>query len=205
MKGLGSGLLTCCCVLVLSGCSIAFRPSLGLRGANEQTDFLIDAVQLNPDNAHAWFFLGKEYMADAEYVEARRCFGRALKVQSDFAEAEFGIALTFLEEEKWKEAEKRFAEITAKRPESSAAWDGMAAARLGQGDLDGAEKAAQRALELQPDSRRAETILGRVAYVRGDYVEAAKRWRLGRLEEQDKATVLPIAQDLERYLEQYGE
>jgi len=119
---------------------------------------------------------GDSLVASGHPGEAIRLYSRwdALVGGSVFLRERMGFAE--LKAGRPKEAEKAFRKAIGNGPGTAAAWDGLAAALLRQGMYDGAEKAVERAIQLEPE---AEEFARDLAEVRKAKAAAGKTDRRG--------------------------
>lgn len=103
-------------------------------------------LKKNPNEPEGWRLLGKSYIAQERYAEARAAFDRALKLTPDNADLLVEAAQARL----FNDPEQKL---------------GSYAVTL-----------LQRALVLQPDHQRARWFLGVSQRQRGQHAEAAKTW-----------------------------
>src|SRR5690606_3477813 len=120
-------------------------------------------------------------------------------------EARLGIAVTYLEQKRWSRAAGTFEEWIAINADAAGAWSGLAAARYGEGRLDEAKEAAERALALNPADMLAHRILGEVAYAREDFAAALAHWEEATRDGSLTGELEPIMRDLQKYQMKYGE
>ncbi|MEQ8820553.1 MAG: tetratricopeptide repeat protein [Sumerlaeia bacterium] len=190
-------------MLPLAGCFSLF-PGLP-SGTNQDLGRLERAVDINPKNEHAWFLMGKAMLEQDKPGDAADAFEEAIAITPQFKEARLGLGVAFLQQDKWSKAAQTYEALTRDDPRSVSAWVGLGAARLGQNDLTGTEAAARQALAINPDSYRAHRLLGEVAYIRGDYGTAVAQWRLASDAGGAQSELMPIIEDLEGYLREYGD
>lgn len=195
--------LTIACALILSGCTFSLLPPLNLTTSDLDSDVLEAVVAKNPDNAHAWFLLGRERLDREENRRARRAFRRAVEIQPEFEEAHLGIGISYLNSGRWSRARSAFEAVLAFHAESTDALGGIAEAELGRGDLEAAEEAAMRALALQPRAATANRVLGDIRYIEGEYRMALAHWGVAVQEGAGTPWLPPLMDDLARFLEKY--
>jgi len=192
-------------VIALAGCATITvkTPDVQERAVSDDMARYKRALDINPQNAHAWYLKGRSSLVSGQTRDARHAFEEALLIQPDFSEARIGLAVANMDAGRWFSAIKGFEEHLRRNPESVAGWEGLAAAHLGNEDLPGAQNAAAKAIELDPKSRQGHRILGEVHYVRGDYAEALASWQQA-LEDGSLASELePIVKDLRQYTHKY--
>lgn len=185
------------------GCAFSPKALLELSREDQQVTFLQRSVRMNPENAHARFMLGKEYLRNNHPKQASREFEKALAIQPGLEEARFGLGVAYLEMESWSRAEKTYEELAGQFPDAIAAWEGLAYSRLSQEDLEGTVEAVERARAIAPDSPRVRVLLGELAYIQGNYEQALEHWDSDELSEESRTRLMPIIRDLEDYVRTY--
>lgn len=191
--------------LAATGCQFSLIDSLNLPSADVDRQRLERATEVNPRNAHAWFLTGRARLDDNDPAGARQAFGRAIEANGLFEEAHLGVGLSYLNEGNWAAAARKYEAAARKFPASAAAFEGLAAAELGRNNIASADKAAAKALELDPSSAQAYRLRGEVEYARGDYEAALANWeKAGELNPRLSSELEGIRKDLRGYLSRYG-
>lgn len=187
----------------LNGCLTAAIRDAFREGEHEEIRRLQHAVELNPDNVHAWFMLGKSYLGIEKPKQAGKCFQEAINRQPGFEEAYLGLGVSEFERRRWKAGRRVYESLLAHKPESALAYQGMALGSLKEGDLPSAEAAAKKAIELRPEDSQGHRLLGEIHYIRGDYDAAVEEWDLAVEGGKQVGSVQPLLSDLEQYLRKY--
>jgi tetratricopeptide (TPR) repeat protein len=199
-------LLTLLCALLIgAGC----LPSLPEH--HYQREVFENAIEQNPDLAHAHFALGRRVMYEGEYRDAITHFESALAAQPDLLEAQISIGRCWINLDRPSYAIEPLEQALRLTPDSPRALELLGQALLEEGRLGDAEEMLGRALEIDPDAFLALAKLGEILYVRGDLAGAAERWRravacdpvdpIWRGAQSDLAQLL---EDLETHLRLYG-
>jgi len=129
---------------------------------------------IEPD-AYALYSVAALREARGQWREALVLYERALEVDSDGPEIRTRIAAVACKLRQHKLADGAFASALRKDDEYGPGWFELAQCRRARGDLAGAESAALRALELDPERPEASLILAEILEQRGDRAGA---WRL---------------------------
>src|SRR5262249_7143196 len=136
------------------------------------------AVKLAPRNAEAHFALGIVWKAQNNTEEAKKKFDAAIKINPRNPNAYLRLAETLLAEANGKEAEalgKIQEALKLAPPNASKTWKAEAQILLASaqinGDKDEAEKAASKAVELDP-SGRSYVMLGMVLIAKDQWNKA---------------------------------
>jgi tetratricopeptide (TPR) repeat protein len=157
---------------------------LALLGQDKKDEALIEtlrAVQLAPRNADARFALGIVQKSQNNAEEAKKEFEATIRINPRNHDAHLRLAETLLDDGKGKEALDKIQEaLKLAPPNTSKEWKAdaqfvLASAQI-NGDLDAAEKAAWKAVELHPSGSRY-VILGMVLRARGQWPKAIDNFR----------------------------
>ncbi len=193
--------VTIAAAAILCGCFNL--PKFGMAQEVERNR-LKRATSINPQNAHAWFALGKSALDAGNFDEAERHFLAATKANPKLEEAWLGLGVARLEDNDPKGAEEAYRRVLALDPNIVEAHEGLATVELERRNLDGAVGHANRALALDPGAKQAIRVLGEVHYIRGDYAGALAIWDRISTEGGDGARRDPFQDDLRQYVEKYG-
>ncbi len=139
------------------------------------------AVARYPGYASAWTELGRVYHAIGDLTRAEQAYRKALELDPEAWRAYAGLAELAAERGDWKEAAEASNRALAIVPSGQARLLVVnAMARYALGDLAGARRSAEKAVEsawVEPDAE-AYLVLGLVAAREGRYREAAARLKL---------------------------
>jgi tetratricopeptide (TPR) repeat protein len=110
------------------------------------------------DSADAWVTLGRAWVTKARvsmdpgfYLHANACASIALGLRPDSAPALDLRGLVYLNDHRFRDARELAERVLASDESDRNAWGILSDANLELGDLDGAERAAQRMMDLRPD------------------------------------------------------
>jgi len=106
--------------------------------------------------------------------EAVQVYKNILKRDANDPEGLFGLATIAIENENFDAARDLLLRALKASPRSAKIWTALAGVLTELNDVAGAERAAQKALELNPDFAPAYRQLGLAALVKGDAEAAAK-------------------------------
>jgi Flp pilus assembly protein TadD len=90
---------------------------------------------------------------------------------------EYGEALEAMRAQRYSDAEPILIELTKDEPQASGPWANLGVIYRVRGDVDGAEKAFKRAVELNPRNGTALNELGVIARERGDFLTAEANYQ----------------------------
>ena len=224
---------------VLAGCS-ADSPEQARLGVPRSLDpetaalieRLLDNVEAHPGDSSPLVDLCLAYEANQLWLEARKCYQRALRVGNDVAELGLHLALVTRNAGRLEESHRLLERFARDHPSSAPLQHWRAETLLEKGELETAMTAFQRLIELQPGAPQGHAGVGAVLLQEGRYREAippleeavrrgpgygAVRYSLGtayrsagRLEEAQRelsqglgSEVLFLPDSLSRRLEQY--
>ncbi len=105
---------------------------------------------------------GLVYVQQNQRAEARQAFNRALEISPGFPMAEEQLVNLDVMEKQFPAALQRVAAMMAKDPKQAGPWLLQARVHLAQNDMAQAEAALRKAIELQPDSPAAYSMLARI-------------------------------------------
>jgi cytochrome c-type biogenesis protein CcmH/NrfG len=140
---------------------------------------LTKAVELYPEFASAWYFLGKVRLAQQDRPAASEAFKEAKAADSEYANPYLSLALMALEEERWKEASDLSSQVLELNPRLTEAHYYNAIAYSSLGRFNVAEESALVVL----DRNKAENyplvyyVLGFAESQKGNFPSAAARYR----------------------------
>lgn len=162
--------------------------SAGSSSAEEATVLAEEALRLAPESADAWalaataatFRAARGATPDARrsHRQALAAADRALANSPHHPRALAARARArWLGAWDWEGAESDLAAALARSPESPALWTDWAELLFFSGRIDEAQRAADRALELEADSPRVRMTAALLASFAGDRDEAAAHYR----------------------------
>jgi tetratricopeptide (TPR) repeat protein len=107
-----------------------------------------------------------------EYIEAERTFTTVIELEPTFARGWDGRGQALMLQGKYEEALHNFDRAIELKPNLSEAYANRALTRIAIEDIDGADRDARRAFELDELSVAAHLVLGRVYARQGDTTTA---------------------------------
>ena len=153
----------------LSGCGVLTPPvTRTVDGVTSEGRFI------EPD-AYALYAVAALREASGKWHEALELYQRALELDRQGPEIRTRIAAVACKLRSWSIADGAFASALAKDAEYGPAWFELALCRKARADLSGAQSAALRALELDPERYETSLLAAELAELRGDHAAA---WRL---------------------------
>jgi tetratricopeptide (TPR) repeat protein len=121
---------------------------------------------------------GFEWLARGEIQKAADCCQKALQLKPDLVEAHFLVGLVALEGQDRRTAVQAFHSVTALEPQHAAAWAHLARLYMGDGQVNRADLAVQRATACGSDDPLVHDLLGSVAAQMGDHDIARQHFEL---------------------------
>jgi tetratricopeptide (TPR) repeat protein len=140
------------------------------------------AVELDRDNAEAWYQLGSLLGQMTDFRGAESAFRRAIKLKPEFAQAHYslGLALTANPKSKldWPGAISEFREALKYKPDYAEAFNLLGAGLTSTGEVDAAIPQLQHAIQIKPAFSAAHFNLA-IALEKNDRLKgAAEEYRL---------------------------
>ncbi len=114
-------------------------------------------------------------LARADFTLARRVGETILEVDADDPNANFGVGMSYVMQKQWSRAEEYLRRGLVKRPKEPAMWNNLAMVCMYQEKFDAAEKYAQKALELIPESAEVKDTIKKIAEARKKSAEKAAK------------------------------
>jgi len=118
------------------------------------------AVELLPEEARAWNFLGLAYHQAGQPVRAREAYQRALALDRDLASARFNLGCLLLEQNEPQLAVQELTSFTGLQVNSASGWLKLGHAQLRSGQPAAAEQSFGRVLLIETNSAAALNGLG---------------------------------------------
>jgi tetratricopeptide (TPR) repeat protein len=112
------------------------------------------AIQIDSDNARAWFSKGAALTKLQQYEEAIACYNQALLIKPEFLEARFGKGTALAKLQQYEEAIAAYDQVTLIKPDFYLAWFGKARCHALQGNTELALDNLEKAINLNPDKCR---------------------------------------------------
>ena len=132
------------------------------------------ALELDPEDAEAYFGLGEAFRRRGDFSQAERHFRRAFEVDPGHQDAMFNLGAVYIQQERYADAieiSTRLAEDpTFLRPERALVNRGWA--HYKSGDLEGAREDFEEALAGNGADTHARLNLGIVLYAQGNTLDA---------------------------------
>ncbi|MDC1114574.1 tetratricopeptide repeat protein [Candidatus Pelagibacter sp.] len=118
------------------------------------------SVQLDPQDAEAYYNLGVIFRELGKLEEAETSYRKAISLKADYAEAHSNLGVIFKKLEKLNEAEASYRKAIELKPEYAVAHNNLGSALKEQGRLDEACSAYIQAINLNPNFTDAYANLG---------------------------------------------
>lgn len=111
---------------------------------------------------------------------AEQKYREALELRPDFAGARVALGALLIEQDRLEEASRQYMKVLHEAPEHHGAILGLAhiCIRRNPPDVAEAEQLLNKALDQRPDSAPAQFLMGVLHEEKGEYPEAARRYRL---------------------------
>jgi tetratricopeptide (TPR) repeat protein len=159
------------------------------------------ALDIDPGYADAWFAMGAMHQGSNQVEDARRCYQKALELDSHFILPYIQLAYLALQENDWKSVLSLTDRALALNPFSYPAIHFFnAVANFNLHNYDAAERSSKKAdlLDSKESFPRNHLLLSQLLSQKGDYQGAAQELRT-YVQVQPKADDLPqVKQELSR-------
>ena len=110
------------------------------------------AIQKNPKQADAHHYLGVVNEQTGQKAEAEKNYRKALELDAGLEESAINLSAILVETGKFDEAAGLMKKAIAKNPKSPALQVNLGMALSGKGDVEGANKAFEEAIKLEPSN-----------------------------------------------------
>ena len=127
--------------------------------ANEATVSLARLLHAPPPKAQRLYNKASEAAARGDEKAATRLLEEAIERHPEFIEARNNLAGRLIRAQRFEDAVVQLEAVLELDPRSAMSWANLAAALRKMGDAAGAERAAKRAVEEQPQSAQAHFAL----------------------------------------------
>jgi tetratricopeptide (TPR) repeat protein len=127
------------------------------------------AIELDPDEAHAYRNLGTVYGDQDRWEESAAAYERAIQIDPEFGQAYGDLMLSYIHLEKIPEARAAGEKALELAPDYAPAHNNLGLVYQEQGELDKAIAEFEKAIELDPDDPSPHTNLGIIYKEQGDF------------------------------------
>ncbi|MFQ5926042.1 MAG: tetratricopeptide repeat protein [Terriglobia bacterium] len=117
-------------------------------------------VELHPNDAVSWNFLGTIYVRQDQPQRARQAFERSVRLRPDYLTSQYNLGMLYLVLNQPQMAEKALARATQNDPSDPPAVLQYGKVLIMNGKLEAAKAAFQAYLKLEPDHAEAHNTLG---------------------------------------------
>ncbi|MDJ1179827.1 tetratricopeptide repeat protein [Roseofilum sp. BLCC_M91] len=145
-------------------------------------------IQLDPNNAPAYFGLGNRLRDQHRLDEAITAYRKAIQLDSQYDLAYVGLGNALREQGKFTDAVQAYKRAIELKPEEAGIYNNLGNVFYDQGNLREAEQSYRRALELDPEFALAHNNLGLVFYDQGKLREAEQSYGRALSLPDEKAT-----------------
>ena len=130
----------------------------------KQAESLLEkAIELDPKNAKAFFYLGKLYASKKEYAKAIQSYDKAIDLAPSSPDAFFNLGFIYYGRKDYPKAEAMFLKVTELQPAYlDEAYFNLAVVQNLQGKKEESIGNLERALEVNPNNDRAKKYLLRL-------------------------------------------
>jgi tetratricopeptide (TPR) repeat protein len=121
------------------------------------------AIELDPANAEAFYYLGKLYASKKEYAKAIQSYNKAIDLAPSSPDAFFNLGFIYYARKDYPKAEAMFLKVTELQPAYlDEAYFNLAVVQNLQGKKEESIGNLERALEVNPNNDRAKKYLLRL-------------------------------------------
>ena len=121
------------------------------------------AIELDPENAQAFFYLGRLYSSKREYAKAIQAYEKAVGLDPHFTDGFFNLGLVYYATKDYVKAEQMFARAVELRPSYlDETYFNLAVVQNLQGNNLESIRNLEKALEVNPANKRAKRFLLRI-------------------------------------------
>jgi FkbM family methyltransferase len=143
-----------------------------VRGAESIYQQVLDVA---PQNANAWCFLGMARHDQSRYEEAEQAYAEALRIQPEFPIALSNLGNTLKQQGKLDEAVASCRKSLQIKPDYATAYNNLGVAMVAQGRLQEAADSFETAIGLMPEDAVAHTNLGAALVRQGRFEEGTEQ------------------------------
>ncbi len=127
------------------------------------------ALKADPQNALAYYDLGRLYGKNKDHLKAIDAYSKAVALNADLADAFFNLGFAYAALSHYADAEKMFLRITELKPDYlDKAIFNLALVQYKQGKRKACIENIQKAITLNPDNQRARQTLNRLKAIPGE-------------------------------------
>jgi tetratricopeptide (TPR) repeat protein len=135
------------------------------------------ALELNPKNADALYYLGLALFGRRQYDEAIRHLSEAAKMKPDGSEIQAELGVVFIAKDQLNEAIRHLQRSLEIAPDNAEAYFNLGVAMFRRGNKQEAMKCWSRAVELKPDDYETHYNLAMVLEEQKDLDKAIEHYR----------------------------
>lgn len=129
-------------------------------------------IDLMPDKALSYFYLGEIYLAEGMLDEAIASYSKSLAIDPEAADVHVDLGVSFSKQGKLDESIMHFKEALRLKPDLIVAHKNLACSLVLQGKFGDAVEEYQKVLHVTPDDRVVHSDLGVAYAAQGDMTEA---------------------------------
>jgi len=174
-------------MVVIPSLSSLYQKGLSLfyQGKNVEAISAFDkSIEIDPENADAWYFKGKALCELSKYNEAIQAYDRAVRVDPSYAIAWYDKGQILYEQGEYDEAIKAYDEVIRLNPEviirrdpnDADAWYFKGKALYEQGKYNESIQAYDEVIKLNPKHLDAWYYKGKVLYEEGKHSESIQAY-----------------------------
>ena len=134
-------------------------------------------LELNPNDAKAYYNLGNAFLQKGHYDEAIADYKKALAIQPRYADAHYNLGISFAQKGDIDAAIAQLQKAVEDTPDYAAAYYALGNAFLQKGHFDEAIARYQQALKSRPTYPQVENNIGLALLQKGHPSEAIAHWQ----------------------------
>ncbi|PIQ26928.1 hypothetical protein COW36_16995 [bacterium (Candidatus Blackallbacteria) CG17_big_fil_post_rev_8_21_14_2_50_48_46] len=138
--------------------SSGFRPEDDQK-RDQASLYLLEQVQLNPDNVLLLNELGRYSLQDGDFTLADRYFNQALSSGTENLSIRYNLALSQFYQRRWQQATQNFLAVLAQEPQHEKARYMLGLSQLRAGQTEAAIQTWQELLKMNPQHTEAKLAL----------------------------------------------
>jgi tetratricopeptide (TPR) repeat protein len=142
---------------------------------NEAMEHYNTALQTDPEDAEAFFYIGAELLKQGKTEEAIDNLKKAVQINPDYAEAHSNLGSIYLQQGNIDKAIYHSQTALRLDPQLAEAYNSLGIGLMHQGKIDAAISQFQKAVQLKPDFTLAENNLNRALAIQNEIAKEISR------------------------------
>jgi protein O-mannosyl-transferase len=144
---------------------------------DEAIGHLEKVLELNPNDAKAYYNLGNAFLQRGQFDEAITDYKKGLAIQPRYADAHYNLGIALAQKGDVDAAIAQFQKAAEDKPDYAAAYYALGNAFLQRGQFDEAIARYQQALKSRPTYPEVENNIGLALLQKGRPSEAIAHWQ----------------------------